>query len=491
MLKALTGKFYWYRMARDIHEYVGCCLTCQSRKQPQPRRQGLLQLFDFSSAQPWDDVAVDHAGPLPQTCSGHWYVLVIMDMFTRWVELVPVPDTTAETTAKAILDHWICCWGVFHSIHSDNGTAFSIEIMAKLAEDLRFKHTFTSPGHPSGNPYAERLMKPLVNALYAYVDQKKQDDWDRYLYPIQFAFNTRVHSTTGFAPFFTVTGNHPRLPSDVVVGATPQRTERDDAMPFTEALADLYSEIRERLMRSAQKRKTQYDLKHLDVTFDIDSTVMVYSEEAHRKGESTKFASKWIGPCRVIEQVTPVTYRVEHLRNGRVLLVHVNRLRKVTPYIPPPGAAIATPRQDNSDEVDLAMDPGVLPERSYQTPVASSEDDRPSYDMEYIAYKRKTGDLVEYLVKFQGYDELEWIPEEDIDGKDMIAEFERRNPQFAKKKASKRSAKNSMHQRLRKRNLASDMNETNQAMRTDNQNLRRSAHLQMKMVILHGVWAPC
>ena len=84
-------------------------------------------------------------------------------------------------------------------------------------------------------------------------------------------------------------------------------------MPFTEALADLYSEIRERLMHSAQKRKTQYDLKHLDVTFDIDSTVMVYSEEAHRKGESTKFASKWIGPCRVIKQVTPVTYRVEHL----------------------------------------------------------------------------------------------------------------------------------------------------------------------------------
>ena len=37
--------------------------------------------------------------------------------------------------------------------------------------------------------------------------------------------------------------------------------------------------------------------------------------------------------------------------------------------------------------------------------------------MEYITYKRKTGDLVEYLVKFQGYDKLEWIPEEDIDGK--------------------------------------------------------------------------
>ena len=49
MLKALTGHFYWYRMARDVRTYVVNCISCQSRKPTQPRRHGLLQPFDFST----------------------------------------------------------------------------------------------------------------------------------------------------------------------------------------------------------------------------------------------------------------------------------------------------------------------------------------------------------------------------------------------------------------------------------------------------------
>ena len=113
MLKALTGRFYWYRMARDVRAYVVNCTSCQSRKPPQPKRHGLLQLFDFSTAQPFDDVAADHYGPLPVTKNGHKYILVLMDMFTCWVEAIPVPDTTAYTMALAIYKNWISRWGVF------------------------------------------------------------------------------------------------------------------------------------------------------------------------------------------------------------------------------------------------------------------------------------------------------------------------------------------------------------------------------------------
>ena len=113
MVKAMTGRFYWYRMARDVRAFVANCRTCQSRKPPQPKWQGLLHPYDFSSAQPLDDIAIDHIGPFPVSIVGHKYVLVIMDIFTRWVELVPVPDTKASTTAEAIWRYWICRWGVF------------------------------------------------------------------------------------------------------------------------------------------------------------------------------------------------------------------------------------------------------------------------------------------------------------------------------------------------------------------------------------------
>jgi hypothetical protein len=307
------------------------------------------------------------------------------------------------------------------------------------------------------------------------------------LRPIQFAYNTRVHTTNGFSPFFMVTGSQARLPSDVIAGLPTASLRYDDDMPFSTALAEMYAEVRDRLELSAVGRKGRYDLKHLDVTFDADATVMVYSEEAQRKGESSKFLSKWIGPFRVLEQVNPVTYRLEHLRTGRSIIAHVNRLRKVEPYVPPPDARLATPAVETVlDALDFSSDPGVLPKQKYPTPVASSVDHRPSYDMESIHYKRVNGDLVEYLVKFQGYDELEWIREEDIDGADMIAEFERRYPSLAEPKAkSKRSARNRVNQRIRRR-ASSPVRDT----AVPPQNLRRSSRPHARSLALCGIWSP-
>ena len=242
MLKAMVGRFYWYQMARDVRDYVSKCLICQSRKPSQPTRQGLLRPFDFTTAQPWDDICLDHAGPLPVTADGNAYILVIMDMFNRVVELVAVPDTSAVTTAQALLDNWVLRWGIPLRIHSDNGTAFANAIMEELAAKLRFRHTFIAPGHPASNPYAERFMKPMVDALYAYVDTFRQNDWDRYLRSIQFAYNTRVHSTLGVSPFFAATGKQPRLPTDILADLPKLSVQLsvDDSMPFAESVARIF-----------------------------------------------------------------------------------------------------------------------------------------------------------------------------------------------------------------------------------------------------------
>ena len=71
--------------------------------------------------------------------------------------------------------------------------------------------------------------------------------------------------------------------------------------------------------------------------------------------------------------------------------------------------------------------------------------------MEYILHRRITDDLVEYLVKFVGYDEPEWVNKEDIDGLDMIQEFERRFPKMATKRKSAKSAVKSQKSRLKRR----------------------------------------
>jgi hypothetical protein len=239
---------------------------------------------------------------------------------------------------------------------------------------------FPRPGIPQSNPYAERFMKPLTDALAAYVN-KSHNNWDQILRPFLFNYNTRVHSTTGKSPYYLVVGTEARQPTDVILGG-PRRGETlrlDDTTPLSELKARLWEEVQQLMKHRSVGRKAAYDEKHLDVTFDPDSVVMVYYEEAHRLGESTKLISKWVGPYRVIEAVNPVTYRVRHINTDKELIAHVNRLRKIQPYIPPKEYSLGIPSSDMSPTADLTIDPGVIPSiGDMPTPVASGDDGEPA-----------------------------------------------------------------------------------------------------------------
>ena len=41
-------------------------------------------------------------GPLPLTSRGNQYILVVTDLFTKWVEAFPLADTTATTLATIL-----------------------------------------------------------------------------------------------------------------------------------------------------------------------------------------------------------------------------------------------------------------------------------------------------------------------------------------------------------------------------------------------------
>ena len=48
--------------------------------------------------------------------------------------------------------------------------------------------------------------------------------------------------------------------------------------------------------------------------------------------------------------------------------------------------------------------------------------------MEKVVDKKIVGNVVQYLIKFRGYDEPEWILEEDIFGDDLVDAYERDHP---------------------------------------------------------------
>ncbi|CAF1410576.1 unnamed protein product, partial [Rotaria magnacalcarata] len=61
---------------------------------------------------PFQLIGIDYCGPFKRTPRGNKYVLCITDYFTRWVIAIALPDCSAQTTAQAIFNEYICRYGV-------------------------------------------------------------------------------------------------------------------------------------------------------------------------------------------------------------------------------------------------------------------------------------------------------------------------------------------------------------------------------------------
>ncbi|GFT29868.1 retrovirus-related Pol polyprotein from transposon 412 [Trichonephila clavipes] len=73
-------------------------MPVQLRKGPKIRSRGKLHRYNVGA--PFERIAFDILGPLPRTASGNKYLLVVMDYFTKWPEVYPIPDQEAPTVAR-------------------------------------------------------------------------------------------------------------------------------------------------------------------------------------------------------------------------------------------------------------------------------------------------------------------------------------------------------------------------------------------------------
>jgi hypothetical protein len=66
-------------------------------------------------------VAMDIAGPLPETKLGNKYILVAINHYSKWCEAKAVVDHGAKTAARCLEDDIIYRYGVPKFVLTDNG----------------------------------------------------------------------------------------------------------------------------------------------------------------------------------------------------------------------------------------------------------------------------------------------------------------------------------------------------------------------------------
>jgi cleavage and polyadenylation specificity factor subunit 1 len=115
-------------------------------------------------------IQVDLIGPLP-TSAGFTYCLTAVDRSTRWPEVIPIPDITADTVAHALLNGWISRFGCPQTITTDQGRQFESQLYRSLATLCGTQLSRTTAHHPAANGLLERFHRTLKAAIMCHADQ--------------------------------------------------------------------------------------------------------------------------------------------------------------------------------------------------------------------------------------------------------------------------------------------------------------------------------
>ena len=198
-------RYYWPGYFRGVNKYVRSCTICQTCKVEQLSPAGLMGHHVVE--EPWIVVAADIMGPLPRSRLGFQYILVIQDLFTKWVEIVPLRLATGKKIESAFRERILNRWGSPKVLLTDNGTEFVNGVLRQLAAEFNIIHTTTPPYHPQANP-VERVNRILKTMIISYIE-KDHNTWDQHLSEFQFAYNSAYHTSLKSSPAFLNFGRDP------------------------------------------------------------------------------------------------------------------------------------------------------------------------------------------------------------------------------------------------------------------------------------------
>ena len=83
------------------------------------------------------------------------YILVIVDHFTRYTRAYVTKDQKASTAAKTLYEGFISIFGAPKRILTDQGKAFTSEVVKQFCSQFKISQLTTTAYHPQGNGKVE------------------------------------------------------------------------------------------------------------------------------------------------------------------------------------------------------------------------------------------------------------------------------------------------------------------------------------------------
>ncbi len=362
-LESLKRFFFWPGMYKWIISLIADCQNCQTNKHKRhDQSQAELQPWTETVPFPFHTVHIDHKGPLNPVSNGYKHCLVIVDSFSRFIQIYPVENTSANGTIDA-MEKFILSFGIPQKLVYDRGTAFINSEFTNWAKELGITLAPRTAYSPWTNGKVEIQNKHLGRYLRSFI-RNNGTNWAKLAPQFAFAHNTSVNYSTGLTPYEIVFGSKPQIPLSLKLGLL-RNNERNCESTFCHGLPEhqhskqflqnetldnllipklsklaldrenafkrvyskTYRKTREFLDRSAELRNKHKLAKPLD----IGQKVLLENHFIDLT-KSKKLSELRSGPYTVISRITNVTYKIQLDSNpDTTKVVHRNHLIEYFP----------------------------------------------------------------------------------------------------------------------------------------------------------------
>ena len=318
-LKRIRDRYFWPSAETDITNYIKNCLICNKRKALNKCNKAPMQPIKVTN-KIWHTLAMDIVGPITESYNGNKYILVVSEYTTRYVMTMAMENQTAKTVAKHFVYEVLLKYGAPENVLTDQGRNFLSSLISEICVQFNIKQIRTTAYHPQTDGLVERFNRTMVDMLATFV-HNNPEKWDEYLPFITLAYNSSIHTSTKYSPFYLLFGREPSLATDL---DTPLRYRaiEDENNVISQQWHEALKIANSNLANAQKGQKTYYDRNSSEKTYNLNDKVLLKLHEI-----PGKFNMKWDGPFKIIEKISKLNYRILNEQNKQSSIVHVNRLK--------------------------------------------------------------------------------------------------------------------------------------------------------------------
>ena len=339
MLRLRNAGHVWRYQRQHVRDLIDACDMCQKLSYVKPAI--LTQKYTLAADMPMNRLAIDAIGPLPSDKHGNVYIIVIICLFSRFIELCASPSVEAIEAARALLKHF-GRYGAPSVLTSDRGSQFVNDLIADFLKMVGTEHVLSIAYSHQENGMIERSNRSIMNYLRAIVINRKiQTQWSECLPLVQRIHNASRNESIGVAPTQIVFGNAVNTDRGLLAGA---ETSQHHGIIQLSEWVDKMTIVQRDIIELARTNQREADLEHLNPSpkrvrtesvkakpaiseFPIGDFVLVSYPENAVSGRRPphKLMAQLKGPYKVINSVGSA-YTIQNLVTNKLETVHITQL---------------------------------------------------------------------------------------------------------------------------------------------------------------------